>query len=107
MNSKKIESKIQTILYIEESLLNEKRAKIKKINDEYDSITEKNYRFKNGLMRTIKKRLGKYFNKNNTCRCEYIYPDQIELRQDGVWVFFDAPHPNDSRDYKIPYNELI
>lgn len=88
MNANKVEKKISEITFFQNTAKRILRKKISDLQKEFDEISRNGNRYKQGLLKTLKKKIDSYFNDDNTCDCQYRYPDRIELRTDGVFCIF-------------------
>ena len=82
--------------------------KEKNISDDkyYATVEEGDTFYDNTLLELLPKidNYLKWFDRNSQ---DNEYPDKIELRQDGIYMIFDADHPNDKVMMSVAYNKII
>ena len=76
-------------------------------SNKYYSITDEGNLFETELFNELKPIVNDYFNWDCGEFQDKVYPDDIVLQSGGVWVRFDADHPNDIRDFVVPYADLM
>ena len=106
MTACNIKSKLKMYISIENVARSVRIASQREINKRYYEATREGNEYKEDLLNELIPLIDRYLNSSNSCSCEYSSPDDVEVQPEGVWVFFDADHPNDRYDYVIPYEEL-
>ena len=106
MDAKKISKELKKFRLVKDQADEVRRVKAQAINMEHATVVREGVEYEDKLMGKVVTAIRKYIDSKAKCECQRKYPDQIELQVDGAWIFFDADHPNDCRDYVIPYAEL-
>jgi len=106
MDAKAIRNELVKFGLAKEVAAERRRIKAQAINEEYAAAVGEGNAYESKLMDEVVPMVEKYLNSKAKCECQMKHPDQIELTVDGVWIFFDADHPNDCREKVIPYAEL-
>jgi len=88
---------------------NDERCRvIQSAESAYRKATKPGKDYEKKLMDNLKPKIDKWLESKTECGCECCRecPDKIYPTTEGIFIRFDADHPNDIRDYIIPYVDL-
>ncbi len=81
--------------------------KIQAAKKEYYEKTSGGEEYKKELLERLAPLIEEYINGDACCDCQRTYADRTELIDNGVWLRFDADHPNDIIDMNVSFEELL
>ena len=108
MNAEKITKRLINYEKLEKEANDERCRLIQTAESAYRKATKPGKDYEKKLMEGLKPKIDKWLESETECECECCreYPDKMYPTTEGIFIRFDADHPNDIRDYTIPYEDL-